>query len=90
VDTKTLGIGLAAAVLIDATVVRGILLPAIMSLLAERSWYLPRWLSWLPGRQADGAIELARGQTARHRRRRRPPPPQWPGSCLPPGESAGT
>jgi putative drug exporter of the RND superfamily len=61
VDTKTLGIGLAAAVLIDATVVRGILLPAIMSLLGERSWYLPRWLSWLPGRQADGSVELARG-----------------------------
>ena len=50
VDTKTLGIGLAAAVLIDATVVRGILLPAAMSLLGERCWYLPRWLSWLPGR----------------------------------------
>jgi RND superfamily putative drug exporter len=51
VDTKTLGIGLAAAVLIDATVVRGILLPAAMSLLGERCWYLPRWLSWLPGRR---------------------------------------
>jgi len=50
VDTKTLGTGLAAAVLIDATVVRGILLPAAMSLLGERCWYLPRWLSWLPGR----------------------------------------
>jgi putative drug exporter of the RND superfamily len=50
VDTKTLGVGLAAAVLIDATVVRGILLPAAMSLLGERCWYLPRWLSWLPGR----------------------------------------
>jgi len=51
VDTKTLGVGLAAAVLIDATVVRGILLPAAMSLLGERCWYLPRWLSWLPGRR---------------------------------------
>jgi RND superfamily putative drug exporter len=51
VDTKTLGIGLAAAILIDATVVRGILLPAAMSLLGERCWYLPRWLSWLPGRR---------------------------------------
>ena len=51
VDTKTLGVGLAAAVFIDATVVRGILLPALMSLLGERCWYLPRWLSWLPGRQ---------------------------------------
>ena len=51
VDLKTIGVGLASAVLIDATVVRGILMPASMSLLGERSWYLPRWLSWLPGRQ---------------------------------------
>jgi len=50
VDVKTLGIGLAVAVLIDATVVRGILLPAAMALLGERSWYLPGWLDWLPGR----------------------------------------
>jgi putative drug exporter of the RND superfamily len=50
VDTKTLGVGLAAAVLIDATVVRGILLPAAMAVLGDRCWYLPRWLSWLPGR----------------------------------------
>jgi RND superfamily putative drug exporter len=55
VDTKTLGVGLAAAVLIDATVVRGILLPALMSLLGERCWYLPRWLAWLPGRRMDRA-----------------------------------
>ena len=54
VDTKTLGIGLAAAVLIDATVVRGILLPAVMSVLGERCWYLPRWLAWLPGRRREG------------------------------------
>ena len=53
VDTKTLGVGLAAAALIDATVVRGILLPAAMSLLGERCWYLPRWLSWLPGRRLE-------------------------------------
>jgi putative drug exporter of the RND superfamily len=50
VDVKTLGIGLAVAVLIDATVVRGILVPAAMALLGERSWYLPGWLEWLPGR----------------------------------------
>jgi hypothetical protein len=55
VDTKTLGVGLAAAVLIDATVVRGILLPTAMSLLGERCWHLPRWLSWLPGRTPVGA-----------------------------------
>ena len=48
-DVKTLGVGLAFAVLIDATVVRGILVPAAMTLLGERSWYLPGWLSWLPG-----------------------------------------
>ncbi len=51
VDVKTLGIGLAVAVLIDATVVRGILVPAAMALLGERSWYLPGWLDWLPGRR---------------------------------------
>jgi len=50
VQLKMLGVGLAVAVLIDATVVRGILVPASLALLGERSWYLPRWLSWLPGR----------------------------------------
>ncbi len=59
VDTKTLGIGLAAAVLIDATVVRGILLPAAMALLGERCWYLPRWLSWLPGRRFTAGSAVA-------------------------------
>jgi putative drug exporter of the RND superfamily len=56
VDTKTLGVGLAAAVLIDATVVRGILLPAAMALLGERCWYLPHWLRWLPGRRLDAPM----------------------------------
>jgi RND superfamily putative drug exporter len=50
IQLKMLGVGLAVAVLIDATVVRGILVPAALALLGERSWYLPRWLSWLPGR----------------------------------------
>jgi len=45
---KQIGVGLSVAVLLDATVVRGILLPAVMALLGERNWYLPRWLSWLP------------------------------------------
>jgi RND superfamily putative drug exporter len=49
IQLKMLGVGLAAAVLIDATVVRGILVPASLALFGERSWYLPRWLSWLPG-----------------------------------------
>ena len=43
-----MGIGLAAAVLIDATIVRAVLLPAAMKLLGEANWYLPRWLEWLP------------------------------------------
>ena len=50
IDVKMLGVGLAAAVLIDATVVRGVILPAALALLGERAWYLPRWLAWLPGR----------------------------------------
>ncbi len=53
IDLKILGIGTAAAVLIDATVVRGILVPAALALLGERTWYLPRWLRWLPSRQVD-------------------------------------
>jgi len=51
IEFKMFGVAMAAAVLIDATVVRGVLMPASMSLLGERNWYLPRWLSWLPGRQ---------------------------------------
>jgi RND superfamily putative drug exporter len=47
-DFKELGVGLAVAVLIDATIVRGILLPASMKLLGDWNWYLPRWLEWLP------------------------------------------
>lgn len=45
---KQLGVGLAAAILIDATVIRAVLLPASMKLLGESNWYLPRWLEWLP------------------------------------------
>jgi uncharacterized membrane protein YdfJ with MMPL/SSD domain len=48
VDMKEMGVGLAAAVLIDATIVRAVLLPAAMKLLGDRNWYLPGWLQWLP------------------------------------------
>jgi uncharacterized membrane protein YdfJ with MMPL/SSD domain len=47
-DFKQMGVGLAVAVLIDATLIRGILLPATMTLLGERNWWLPRSLGWLP------------------------------------------
>ncbi|MFD7504830.1 MMPL family transporter [Streptomyces sp. NPDC059850] len=52
---KQMGVGLAAAVLIDATVIRGVLLPAVMALLGERNWYLPKWLRWLPDLTHDEA-----------------------------------
>ncbi len=52
-DLKQAGVGLAVAVLLDATVVRAVLLPASMKLLGERNWYLPRWLTWLPRTHAD-------------------------------------
>jgi uncharacterized membrane protein YdfJ with MMPL/SSD domain len=57
---KQFGVGLAAAILIDATIVRGVLLPATMKLLGERNWYLPRWLEWLPrleGRESEPAVD---------------------------------
>jgi RND superfamily putative drug exporter len=47
-DIKQMGVGLAVAVLLDATLIRGVLLPAAMKLLGEWNWYLPRWLEWLP------------------------------------------
>ena len=45
---KQFGVGLATAILLDATIVRGVLLPASMKLLGDWNWYLPRWLEWLP------------------------------------------
>jgi RND superfamily putative drug exporter len=47
-EMKQLGVGLAVAVLIDATIVRGVLLPASMKLLGAWNWYLPSWLGWMP------------------------------------------
>ncbi|WP_277440612.1 MMPL family transporter [Streptomyces sp. SPB162] len=53
---KQMGVGLAVAVLIDATIIRGVLLPAVMALLGERNWYLPKWLGWLPDMTHDEAV----------------------------------
>jgi putative drug exporter of the RND superfamily len=47
-EFKQMGVGLAVAVLIDATIVRGVLLPATMKLLGDWNWYLPKSLGWLP------------------------------------------
>ena len=59
VDMKQMGVGLAAAVLIDATIVRGVLLPATMKLLGDANWYLPRWLEWLPRLEHEARPEAA-------------------------------
>ncbi|WP_067449992.1 MMPL family transporter [Actinomadura macra] len=67
-DFKQLGVGLAVAVLIDATVVRVVLLPAVMSLLGRANWYLPRWLGWLPGvSHGDHGDHGEHGEPGRHR-----------------------
>jgi RND superfamily putative drug exporter len=65
---KEFGIGLASAVLIDATIVRGVLLPSAMKLLGDWNWYLPSWLEWLPR------------MGPRRTERRRPPEPAVAGA----------
>jgi uncharacterized membrane protein YdfJ with MMPL/SSD domain len=59
-EMKQLGIGLAAAILIDATIIRGVLLPASMKLLGKWNWYLPRWLQWLPELDHEGTGRVGR------------------------------
>ncbi|NEA97900.1 MMPL family transporter [Streptomyces sp. SID13726] len=62
---KQMGVGLAAAVLIDATIIRGVLLPAVMALLGERNWYLPKWLHRLPDLTHDEAADAVVAPAAR-------------------------
>ncbi|MEU6532135.1 MMPL family transporter [Streptomyces sp. NPDC046928] len=62
---KQMGVGLAAAVLIDATIIRGVLLPAVMALLGERNWYLPKWLHRLPDLTHDESAEAVTRTAAR-------------------------
>ena len=52
---QQMGFGIAVALLIDATIVRSVLVPATMKLLGERNWYLPSWLNWLPDVHVEGA-----------------------------------
>jgi len=54
---QQMGFGLGVAILVDATVVRVILMPAVMELLGDRNWYLPRWLHWLPHLNVEGETE---------------------------------
>ena len=60
---KMIGFGLAVAVLIDATIVRLVLVPATMELLGDRNWWLPEWLGWLPRLNVEGERQTA-AQTA--------------------------
>ena len=67
IEFKQLGIGLAVAIFIDATIVRAVLLPATMSLLGDWNWYLPRWLSWLPQVTHEPSVEPVRPEGERER-----------------------
>jgi uncharacterized membrane protein YdfJ with MMPL/SSD domain len=60
-EFKMMGVGLAVAILIDATLVRAVLLPATMKLLGEWNWYLPKKLHWLPEFSHEPQVEGARG-----------------------------
>ena len=61
---QQVGFGLAAAVLIDATIVRSVLVPASMALLGNVNWYLPRWLHWLPDLRVEGVAAHVEPATA--------------------------
>jgi RND superfamily putative drug exporter len=56
-EFSQMGFGLAAAVILDATVVRTMLVPALMTLLGRANWYLPQWLEWLPKVSIEGTPE---------------------------------
>jgi hypothetical protein len=87
---KQFGVGLATAILIDATIVRGVLLPASMKLLGAWNWYLPRWLQWLP-RFGQGERRL-RPRSGRRPLSRRPTvgsPVRWGRGPEPPRERKG-
>ena len=62
---QQIGVGLGVAILIDATIIRAILLPASMKLLGDLNWYLPKWLEWLPRVSAEGErnVEVSGGST---------------------------
>jgi uncharacterized membrane protein YdfJ with MMPL/SSD domain len=61
---QQMGFGVAVALLIDATVIRSVLLPSVMKLLGERNWYLPRWLEWLPRLEVESARPGGQGRAA--------------------------
>jgi RND superfamily putative drug exporter len=60
---QQMGFGVAVALLIDATIVRLVVIPAAMRLLGERNWYLPAWLEWLPHVEIEDPSVVGRGPT---------------------------
>jgi RND superfamily putative drug exporter len=51
---QQMGFGVAVALIIDATIIRSVLMPSLMVLLGDRNWYLPPWLEWLPHLEVEG------------------------------------
>ena len=89
---QQMGFGLAVAVLLDATLIRTILVPSAMKLLGRWNWYLPSWLEWLPHLSIEGAPRRLprrrRGRRDRNRRAARASSPCLPRSAPPDGRSA--
>ncbi|HSI80812.1 MAG TPA: MMPL family transporter, partial [Solirubrobacterales bacterium] len=69
VSFQQMGFGVAVALLVDATIVRSVVIPAAMRLLDERNWYLPSWLGWLPRVEIEAAAPPARPAPAVERAR---------------------
>jgi RND superfamily putative drug exporter len=65
VQFQQMGFGVAVALLLDATLIRTVILPSMLSLLGKHSWYLPRWLSWLPHLEVESLQGYAPGQQVR-------------------------
>ena len=61
---QQMGFGIAVSLLIDATVIRSVVLPSAMVLLGDRNWYLPRWLEWLPHLEVEGHLPAEASSTA--------------------------
>ena len=83
IEIKQMGVGLAVAVVLDATVIRGVLLPASMTLLGKWNWYLPHWLEWIP--ELDHAPDFEEIEALNRARRVSPP---WVGAATRPGTAA--
>jgi RND superfamily putative drug exporter len=64
VTTSQFGFGLAVAILIDATIVRSVLVPSTMKLLGDKNWYLPGFLHWLPDLRVEGGAPAPGAATA--------------------------